>query len=296
MKFLPCISRKLVALSLVAALVPVLVEAQSKRAALAAAASQQEPAVISKVKVTLVDGAPAVEITSDHPIVPTITKLEDPLRLVVDLPNASMAAKEKQIDVKSEDISDIRLRQYLMFPPVARVTIDLLKPLSYTAEPVGNKLTIRLRAETEEVTTKPPTVSAITKTEQPVAVPVSLAESGSVVFADKLASGAAVTGGSQTTVLKLARGGEIHVCPGTTVSVTRSQNGRDLMVGMSSGALETHYALDESSDAILTPDFRILLRGPGEFHYAIRSDVRGNTCMRALPGSCASTCRLVIRP
>jgi hypothetical protein len=254
---------------------------------MAAAASQGEPSIISKVKLVLVDGAPAIEITSDHPIVPSITKLDDPPRLVVDLPNANMAAKEKEIDVKSEDISDIRLRQYLMFPPVARVTIDLLKPLSYTAEPVGNKLTIRLRAETEEVTTKPPTVTAITKSEEPVAVPVSLATSGSVVFADKLASGAAVTGGSQTTVLKLARGGEIHVCPGTTVSVTKSENGRDLMVGMSTGAMETHYALDETSDAIITPDFRISLRGPGEFHYAIRADAKGNTCMRALPGNTA---------
>ncbi len=287
MKFPPCIHRKLVAVWLVSALLPVLGEAQSKRAALAAAAGQPEPAVVSKVKVILENGAPAVEITSSSPIVPTITKLENPLRLVIDLPNASMQARQKEIDVKSADISDIRLRQYLMFPPVARVTIDLLKPLSYTAEPSGNRLIIRLRAETEEVTAKPPTVTALTKSEEPVAVPVSLAESGNVVFADKLASGAAVTGGAQTTVLKLARGGEIHVCPGTTVSVTKSQNGHDLMVGMSTGALETHYALDESSDAILTPDFRILLRGPGEFHYAIRADARGNTCMRALPGNTA---------
>jgi hypothetical protein len=288
MKSLPRIRRKLTVLGLVAVLVSAFASAQSKRAALAAAANQEEPSIISKVKLTLVDGAPAVEITSDHPIIPTITKLEDPLRLVVDLPNARMVAKENQVDVKSADISDIRLRQYLMFPPVARVTIDLLKPLSYTAEPTGNKLTIRLRAEADEVTSKPPTVSAITNSEEPVAVPVSLATSGSVVFADKLSSGAAVTGGNETTVLKLARGGEIHVCPGTTVSVTKSQNGRDLMVGMSTGAMETHYALDETSDSILTPDFRILLRGPGEFHYAIKADARGNTCMRALPGNTAA--------
>src|ERR1700722_17651439 len=153
MKFLPCIHRKLAILGLVAVLVSALASAQSKRAALAAAANQAEPSIISKVKLTLVDGAPAVEITSDHPIIPTITKLEDPLRLVVDLPNARMVAKENQVDVQSADISDIRLRQYLMFPPVARVTIDLLKPLSYTAEPTGNKLTIHLRAEADEVTT-----------------------------------------------------------------------------------------------------------------------------------------------
>jgi len=285
MKFLPG-NRKLVALALVTILVPAFAGALSKRAA-KSLAGQPEPAVVSKVKVILENGAPSIEITSSYPMIPTITKLEDPLRLVIDLPNANMAAKEKQIDVKSDDIRDIRLRQYLMFPPVARVTIDLLKPLSYTVDSKGNRLTIRLRAETEQVTTKPASVSTLTKTEEPVAVPVSLASSGSVVFADKLASGAAVTGGAQTTVLKLARGGEIHVCPGTTVSVTKSQNGRDLMVGMSTGAMEAHYALDETSDVIVTPDFRILLRGPGEFHYAIKADARGNTCMRALPGNTA---------
>lgn len=286
MKFLPCGTRKLVALALVTMLVPAFSGGLSKRTA-KAPAGQPEPAVVSKVKLVLEKGAPSIEITSSRPIIPTITKLEDPLRLVIDLPNASMAAKEKQIDVKSDDISDIRLRQYLMFPPVARVTVDLLKPLSYTVDPQGNRLTIRLSAETEQVTTKPASVPTLTKAEEPVAVPVSLASSGSVVFADRLASGAAVTGGAQTTVLKLARGGEIHVCPGTTVSVTKSQNGRDLMVGMSTGAMETHYALEETSDLVLTPDFRIVLRGPGEFHYAIKSDARGNTCMRALPGNTA---------
>ena len=104
----------------------------------------------------------------------------------------------------------------------------------------------------------------------------------------KVMSGSWVSAGDATAVLKLDRGGEVRVCPKTSISVATSQSGRDLMLGLSVGGLETHYAVSESADSIITPDFRILLAGPGRFDFAVESAKNGDTCIRALPGNSSS--------
>src|SRR5262249_48814874 len=117
--------------------------------------------------------------------------------------------------------------------------------------------------------------------------PASLVKSPHVILLDSLASGAAVSGDADTTVLRMSQG-EVHVCSGTAVSVTRAPGRAETMLAISTGSLETHYTLGDSTDSILTPDFRILLRGPGEFHFAIKVDPRGNACIRSLPRNTAS--------
>jgi hypothetical protein len=288
MKSQPCVRSALVALSLVTGLLIASGGAQSTPKLLA---TTEAPVVVRSVRVL---PGPAVEILSSRPLVPAISTLDNPPRLVIDLPNADLpnallSGNNNRIDSPSQEIRRVRVNQYQNAPPVARVVVDLVKPVGHTWDAAGNRLMVRLHSSTGQVTAKPPSVPAFTQGIQPVAVPLGPGSSGTVVLAGSHATpGSSVTAGSDTSVLRLERGGEVLVCPGTTVSVTSSQKGQALMLGMNTGALEAHYKLDASADSILTPDFRILLAGPGEFHYAVSADSRGNTCVRALPGNTAS--------
>jgi hypothetical protein len=101
-------------------------------------------------------------------------------------------------------------------------------------------------------------------------------------------SGSSVGAGKAPALLRLTRGGDVRVCPRTSLSISSSHNGRDLMLGINAGAVEADYSLAASADAILTPDFRILLPGPGKFHVAVGADAQGNTCVRPLANNAAS--------
>jgi AMIN domain len=246
----------------------------------------EDAAIVSRVKVLLEKDSLAIEVWSTRPVRPEITRTPDPPGLSINISNARISVRHKQIPVQSPIISAMQLDQLAQSPPAVRILLDERKPLSYTWDVAGNRLTIRLKEKSEEASAKPPSVPALVADPTPVAVPFST--TGPLVFADRQPSGSSFSANFATETLRLSRGGEIHLCPGTSVSMVRQETGSDLMLAMGVGAMETHYALEDSmADTILTPDFRILLRGPGEFHYAIRADSGGNTCVRSLPGNTA---------
>ena len=245
-------------------------------------ASSENPAVVRSVQPLAEANGAVVEIISSRPLIPAISQLENPQRLVIDLPNARLAGHEKRLDVRGSKINGVRVNQFQQDPPVARIVVDLSKPVTYTWDAAGNRLMVRLHLIEESVKAIP--IPAITREVLPAS-----GVSGAVMLAgSRVATGSAVTAAEEIAVLRLGRGGEVLVCPRTTVSVTTSQNGRALMLSMNTGALEAHYSLDTAADSILTPDFRILLAGPGEFHYGVSADSRGNTCVQALAGNTAS--------
>ncbi|MGH9510500.1 MAG: AMIN domain-containing protein [Terriglobales bacterium] len=261
----------------------------------------ERPAVVLRVRVILAKDYPALEIVTDRPVVPSIHKIDAPSRLTIDLPNTSMSLGHKEVPINTDQLGILHLDEEKGANQAVHMVIDLRKPLAYTWEAAGNRLTIRLQSAEPVAATptpvEPPVQRPVTSAEAPslpglssgpqaALVPVTAGGFGSVIFAgNRIEPGSTITAGSDTAVLSWGKNGEVHLCPRTTASVTSSSNGHDLMLGMSTGSLETHYNLDASINSVLTPDFRILLAGPGVFQYAISADSRGNTCVGALPGN-----------
>jgi hypothetical protein len=250
----PRIAAKLAGFALAVALVSA-VGAQSEDLA----RTENGTATIRSIRALPSEEGWAVEVISTGPLVPSLSWAENPPRLIIDLPHAHLSNLTSRLAFASSGIAAVRVGQFQT--TVARIVVDLVHPVRYSWDAAGNRLTIRVR----------PAPSA------PRVTPVA---SHTVIPASRR-----VVAGSQAAVLPLGRRGQLRVCPGTTVSVIPSQSGRALLLAMGTGGLEAHYALGAAADSVLTPDFRILPAGRGEFDYAISADRRGNTCVRALPGN-----------
>ncbi len=128
-----------------------------------------------------------------------------------------------------------------------------------------------------------------TQAQQPIAyVPTEgVTLSGSLEVANGKAvigNNGSITAGDKTATVTLSRGGTLQLCSTTSVHLSRDRSIADaqssaLMISLDRGALEASYVTGKYSDVLMTPDFRILISGPGQADLKIRVSPKGDTCL-----------------
>jgi hypothetical protein len=104
-----------------------------------------------------------------------------------------------------------------------------------------------------------------------------------------IASNGTITSGSTTTEVALPQRGTLNVCASTTVKLAADATvpageTPGILMGMDHGAVEASFATGRNADILLTPDFRILISGPGTANVKVRLGPGGDTCVDN-PGS-----------
>jgi hypothetical protein len=99
-----------------------------------------------------------------------------------------------------------------------------------------------------------------------------------------IAANGTITSGSQTTQVTLPSRGTLRVCASTTVKLAADSSvpaGEvpGLLMAMDHGAVEASFATGRNSDILMTPDFRILIGGPGAAEVKVRLGPNGDTCV-----------------
>lgn len=97
-------------------------------------------------------------------------------------------------------------------------------------------------------------------------------------------SSGAITAGPATAQVTLPYRGVLRVCPSTTVrlSVDAGAPANEvpgLMIAFDGGAVEASFAISRNTDLLLTPNFRIMIAGPGASEVKVRLGQDGDTCV-----------------
>ena len=134
----------------------------------------------------------------------------------------------------------------------------------------------------------PPTIGELFASETTAQGPALLAGTGMSVV-----SGSQLSAGKSVATLRLERGGEVRICPNASITISApqnpvAQNTQELMMAMDTGSVELDYPLNDVADTLITPDFKLMLAGPGVFHFALGVNSRGDTCIKPMRGNSAS--------
>ena len=122
------------------------------------AAKMNQPVWVRSVNVIHGSQGIELEIRSNGPLQPTVTRIADPDRLVFDLENAR-TLRPVQVPVKSDSIKAVRMALYQVNPPVTRVVVDLEAARDYEVIPSENGLRVKLHAPSQVASLSAPPVA-----------------------------------------------------------------------------------------------------------------------------------------
>jgi hypothetical protein len=103
-----------------------------------------------------------------------------------------------------------------------------------------------------------------------------------------LDTGGTITAGLRHAIITVPHRGNVRLCATSKVTLTSDSSiasnlspGEEpgLMMALDRGALEANFSTGQNSDVILTPDFRIVISGPGTASVQVRLGPGGDTCV-----------------
>ena len=83
-----------------------------------------------------------VEISAHGAVAPKVSTADSPARLIVDLPETTMATGPKRIVVDSADVKDVRFAMDGQNPPTTRVVVDLEHACRYDLNEADGKVVL----------------------------------------------------------------------------------------------------------------------------------------------------------
>jgi type IV pilus assembly protein PilQ len=134
---------------------------------------------LQRVQVTGTADGLQVELTASEPVVPKVSTMADPPRLVLDFPNTSLATSQRRIVVDRDGIKAVRLGDTAR---ATRVVVDLAETRDYQVSADGNRLLVTFKSKSSDPAAAPSTSTAVPSAA--VTAPVSASSSP---FASKVA-------------------------------------------------------------------------------------------------------------
>jgi type IV pilus assembly protein PilQ len=102
-------------------------------------------ATVQKVEVMHADDGISVEITAHGQVMPKLSALASPARVLVTLPNTVAATVQNHISVGSDGVKGVRIGTDGHMPPTTSVVIDLVQACSYELLSAGeNRIIVKL--------------------------------------------------------------------------------------------------------------------------------------------------------